>query len=185
MIERVVEREILDGLPHDDPEAVRSRRDLQQINAMMGNHRWLHRRLLAETKSRRRAASVIELRAGDGTLAQELAAHGNAVKALDLAPCPEGLPEGVAWRQGDLFETLPVVGGEILVACLILHHLEEAMLGRQKLYPGMCSLGDAEAIIPPFTGNGMSMAFESAESALDPLAYPHSPQPAGPARCLD
>lgn len=30
-------------------------------------------------------------------------------------------------------------------------------------------LGDRGAIIPPFTGNGMSMAFESAEMAVEPL----------------
>jgi 2-polyprenyl-6-methoxyphenol hydroxylase-like FAD-dependent oxidoreductase len=30
-------------------------------------------------------------------------------------------------------------------------------------------LGDAGATIPPFTGNGMAMAFQSAELALDPL----------------
>ena len=30
-------------------------------------------------------------------------------------------------------------------------------------------LGDAAAMIPPFTGNGMAMAFQSAELALDPL----------------
>jgi len=30
-------------------------------------------------------------------------------------------------------------------------------------------LGDAGAMIPPFTGNGMAMAFQSAECALDPL----------------
>jgi flavin-dependent dehydrogenase len=34
--------------------------------------------------------------------------------------------------------------------------------------PGV-RLGDAAAMIPPFTGNGMAMAFQSAESALDPL----------------
>ena len=30
-------------------------------------------------------------------------------------------------------------------------------------------LGDAGAMIPPFTGNGMAMAFQSAEAALEPL----------------
>ena len=36
------------------------------------------------------------------------------------------------------------------------------------------TLGDACAMIPPFTGNGMAMAFQSAELALDPLlAYAH------------
>lgn len=32
-----------------------------------------------------------------------------------------------------------------------------------------CLVGDSECMIPPFTGNGMSMAFEAAEMALDPL----------------
>ena len=31
------------------------------------------------------------------------------------------------------------------------------------------NLGDTFAMIPPFTGNGMAMAFQSAETALDPL----------------
>lgn len=39
--------------------------------------------------------------------------------------------------------------------------------GRQDGPP--CSVGDAANMIPPFTGNGMTMAFESAESALPPL----------------
>ncbi|MDB4293954.1 FAD-dependent monooxygenase [Akkermansiaceae bacterium] len=42
-------------------------------------------------------------------------------------------------------------------------------LGAQRVEDGLCSLGDAERMIPPFTGNGMSMAFESAECALDQL----------------
>lgn len=35
--------------------------------------------------------------------------------------------------------------------------------------PQRVCLGDTCAMIPPFTGNGMAMAFQSAESALDPL----------------
>jgi 2-polyprenyl-6-methoxyphenol hydroxylase-like FAD-dependent oxidoreductase len=42
-------------------------------------------------------------------------------------------------------------------------------LGRQHAEPGLCPVGDAESMIPPFTGNGMSMAFQSAALALDPL----------------
>ena len=34
---------------------------------------------------------------------------------------------------------------------------------------GSLTLGDACAMVPPFTGNGMAMAFQSAEIALDPL----------------
>ena len=42
-------------------------------------------------------------------------------------------------------------------------------LGRQRHADGIAPLGDAWAMIPPFTGNGMSMAFESAELAAEPL----------------
>lgn len=40
---------------------------------------------------------------------------------------------------------------------------------RLPAYDGVLRLGDAGAMIPPFTGNGMAMAFQSAELALDPL----------------
>jgi 2-polyprenyl-6-methoxyphenol hydroxylase-like FAD-dependent oxidoreductase len=43
-------------------------------------------------------------------------------------------------------------------------------LGRQSPVPGLLALGDAESMIPPFTGNGMSMAFQAAELAISPLA---------------
>jgi 2-polyprenyl-6-methoxyphenol hydroxylase-like FAD-dependent oxidoreductase len=33
-----------------------------------------------------------------------------------------------------------------------------------------CCIGDAVTMIPPVTGNGMSMAFESAEIAIEPLS---------------
>jgi flavin-dependent dehydrogenase len=42
-------------------------------------------------------------------------------------------------------------------------------LGRQPSVPGLLCLGDAESMIPPFTGNGMSMAFQAAEVAIEPL----------------
>ncbi|MFY7818023.1 MAG: NAD(P)/FAD-dependent oxidoreductase [Akkermansiaceae bacterium] len=42
-------------------------------------------------------------------------------------------------------------------------------LGRQPPIPAMASIGDAHSIIPPFTGNGMSMALEAAAMAVEPL----------------
>jgi len=42
-------------------------------------------------------------------------------------------------------------------------------LGHQAAVPGLLCLGDAESMIPPFTGNGMSMAFQAAESSIEPL----------------
>jgi flavin-dependent dehydrogenase len=41
--------------------------------------------------------------------------------------------------------------------------------GRATAHPEIC-IGDAITMIPPLTGNGMSMAFESAELAMQPLA---------------
>jgi flavin-dependent dehydrogenase len=54
---------------------------------------------------------------------------------------------------------------------------------RASLAPRGLALGDASAMIPPFTGNGMAMAFQSAELALDPvLAYARGEIP-WPAAC--
>jgi flavin-dependent dehydrogenase len=44
-------------------------------------------------------------------------------------------------------------------------------LGNQRPTPIAMCLGDSHAIIPPFTGNGMTMAFESAEIALSHLIH--------------
>ncbi|MEM7146970.1 MAG: hypothetical protein AAF591_17700, partial [Verrucomicrobiota bacterium] len=86
MKERVVEAEILDGLPVDDPEAVGSRRDLRRLNAVMGNHRWLCGRV-------RGGERVVEIGAGEGDLARRLWAGGVAVTGLDLVGAPGDLPE--------------------------------------------------------------------------------------------
>ena len=40
---------------------------------------------------------------------------------------------------------------------------------RRATHRNECCIGDALTMIPPVTGNGMSMAFESAELAMDPL----------------
>jgi flavin-dependent dehydrogenase len=45
------------------------------------------------------------------------------------------------------------------------------------------ALGDAFAMIPPFTGNGMAMAFQSAELALDPLLAYAREEAGWPATC--
>ena len=42
-------------------------------------------------------------------------------------------------------------------------------LGRQAAVSGLLAIGDAESMIPPFTGNGMAMAFQGAACAVEPL----------------
>ncbi|MGK0186523.1 MAG: flavin-dependent dehydrogenase [Verrucomicrobiales bacterium] len=81
-------------------------------------------------------------------------------------------------------------GGELLLSCLragghqaLAQRLKTAAtdeasfcaiagfgLGWQSSpVPQQCVIGDAGAMIPPFTGNGMTMALQSAEIALEPL----------------
>ena len=81
--------------------------------------------------------------AGKDLLPTYLAAGGNTTLAAAL--------RATEWRDGSFSA---VAGFE---------------LGRQSPLPGILTLGDAESMIPPFTGNGMSMAFQAAECALAPL----------------
>jgi flavin-dependent dehydrogenase len=81
---------------------------------------------------------------GADLLPAYLAAGGNHELASAL--------RGAEWREGSFSA---VAGFE---------------LGRQTPLPGLLALGDAESMIPPFTGNGMSMAFQAAECAVGPLS---------------
>ncbi|MFT6863025.1 MAG: SAM-dependent methyltransferase [Akkermansiaceae bacterium] len=114
---RQVLPEILDSLPGDDPEARRSRRDLRLINFLMGNERWI--------MGQEKLAGVVELGAGAGELTRKLAQDGK-VTGLDFQECPEGLD--VPWLAGDLFENLPTIQADTVVANLILHHFEDDQL---------------------------------------------------------
>jgi len=80
---------------------------------------------------------------GANLLAAYLEAGGNHSLATTLQNCQ--------WREGSFSA---VAGFE---------------LGRQPTIPGVLTLGDSESMIPPFTGNGMSMAFQAAEAATGPL----------------
>lgn len=127
MIQRVVEPELLDGLAQDDPQAIRSRRDLRLVHLLMGNESWLLRvlrRFSTETK-----AGICEWGAGDGAFAARMARvfPAAALAAVDLAPRPAGLDPRIIWQQGDLLEGETTRGG-ILVANMFLHHFDEPQL---------------------------------------------------------
>ncbi len=123
MSARVVVPEWLDRLPPEDPAARRSRRDLRRINFLMGNERWVLRSLRGEPVM---SAGCSEWGAGTGELTRRLAqAYPEArVTAHDLLPPPEGLPENVIWRQGDLVSEPLHERNVIVVANLFLHHFE-------------------------------------------------------------
>lgn len=117
MLKRSVQPELLDSLSGDDPEALRSRRDLRLINHLMGNERWMARQA--------GDGSIVELGAGSGDLTRKLL-RTHQVTALDFQERPEGLE--CPWVKGDLFETLDGVPGRTVLANLILHHFSDVQL---------------------------------------------------------
>lgn len=126
-MERRVEPEILDGLPPDDPEAVRSRTDLRRINFLMGNEAWIEARVAALPEAC--ASGIVEIGAGEGRLAARLSWWGR-VTAVDLTPRPADLDPAIDWRQGDVFAMADDLRGGVLVANLFLHHFGAEALVR-------------------------------------------------------
>lgn len=125
-MQRIVHPELLDSLPSDDPSAMRSRRDLRRINGMMGNLRWLGRSLRESCLPRK--ARIVEVGSGDGDFAHAMANEGYSVTAVDLSPRPAGLPDRVRWIQGDLFDELPRLSADVLIANLFWHHFDDEQL---------------------------------------------------------
>lgn len=67
---RVLEPELLDSLPPDDPAAIRSRMDLRRVNRWMRNEAHIFNAIRALPKAPR---SILEIGAGDGTFMLKLA----------------------------------------------------------------------------------------------------------------
>ena len=137
---RVLTSEILDVLSPDDPRAQRSRRDLALINAVM-----CQSRIMADALSAFPAPKLMaDLGGGDGRfmlrVAKRLAkpwpgvtvmiADRRAIVSADTRACFARL----GWRcenlTGDVLETLPLIGPDIVTANLFLHHLDDATLAR-------------------------------------------------------
>jgi SAM-dependent methyltransferase len=71
-MKRELKSELLDELPANDPRAMRSRRDLRRVNALMGHAR-IAARALGGAFTQRHPQSIVDLGAGDGTLLLRLA----------------------------------------------------------------------------------------------------------------
>ncbi len=128
MKERVIQPELLDQLPPDDPDAMRARDEMLQVNGIMGNHRWIERMVRRHRES---GWQITELGAGDGALSMRLLESGccteAGLQAYDLAPPPEHWPAAAHWTRGDvLAQMLPET--EIVVANLFLHHFTREQL---------------------------------------------------------
>jgi hypothetical protein len=126
-VSRVVKPELLDELAFDDPDARRSRRELEWINALMGNFRWIRRELAAVGVTR-----VLELGASTGALLTTLQSTGRELVGFDLAPRPEDLPGGISWVQGDVRAVFAEAldGATVVVANHLLHQFSDDDLRR-------------------------------------------------------
>lgn len=118
--------EILDLLPHNDPEAIKSRRDLRRVNRFMGNENWFLKHLPSNP------THITEIGAGEGHLLSLLKKTHPAAKliAYDLAPRPDHLPGDVSWHAGDAFAQPPAQPGGLLIANLFLHHFNDEYLAK-------------------------------------------------------
>ena len=131
---RVLVPELLDMLAADDSRAIRSRRDLARINAVMGQSR-----IMAKALARfPRPCLVADLGGGDGRFLLSVARRlkqWRDVKAVILdqqaivSRKTQSAFGALGWSceviQGDIFETLPRLQPDIVTANLFLHHLQD------------------------------------------------------------
>jgi hypothetical protein len=137
---RLVEPELLDSLPPDDPSAVWSRRDLRRINWWMRNERHVANTIASLPE---RPVTIVEIGAGDGTfmlrLIQRLGFSGGEVYLLDREPVVERETverfSEFGWKanviKADVHDWLKqpnVTSVDLITANLFLHHFEEAEL---------------------------------------------------------
>ena len=136
-MKRLVQPEILDALPPNDPRAMRSRRDLRRVNAWMG-HVGIMATALKENSSGA-PGTIIELGAGDGNFLLQVVRKINSPKGrvtlLDLQKnvSAETLAafSKISWPAetvvADVFDW-PPGPEEVVVSNLFLHHFDGADL---------------------------------------------------------
>src|SRR5581483_391615 len=95
-MQRKLQPEILDTLPPDHPDALHSRRNIRQLNALMANFRWFAATLPGLLRPGERA---LELGAGDGALGPALGRRGLPGDGLDFWPRPVDRPREAAWQR--------------------------------------------------------------------------------------
>jgi hypothetical protein len=124
-MQRSLQPELLDSLPHDHPDALHNRRDLRLINALLRNHAWLVRTV---QRVRRPGETLLEIGAGTGELVQRFKQRGIEVAGLDLWPKPADWPQRTPWHRADLknFDGYPDYS--IVVGNLIYHQFSDAEL---------------------------------------------------------
>jgi hypothetical protein len=139
-MKRIVQPELLDKLPPDDPRAVRSRQDLRRINDWMCNH-VIMAEALEKTFRSNPPGQITEIGAGDGNfilwVAQKISPRWPDVNATLIDLQKNITLETLAafasfgWHAetvvADVFDW-PQSDSDIVVANLFLHHFDGARL---------------------------------------------------------
>jgi hypothetical protein len=146
-MERIVAPEILDSLPSNDRRAIRSRRDLQRLNFLMGHLGILERTIRKYASTGllvEKRLDICELGAGDGSLALKLARQfsasgfGGGITLVDqqLIPSePNEFSRQKEWRiqriRSDVHTWLSNDPSQfdLIFANLFLHHFVKDELG--------------------------------------------------------
>lgn len=144
---RLLEPELLDQLPADDPRAMRSRRDLKRINGFMANARSIAAALRAGAGNRQ-PRTIVDLGSGDGhamlRVARRLAPHfwrDVTVILQDrqniVSAATRDAFAALSWRaetvSADVFDFLDRVQPspiDAITANLFLHHFTDEQLAR-------------------------------------------------------
>jgi hypothetical protein len=125
MAVRVLEPEWLDELPHADPRALRSRRDLVRVNALMGNARIVAGEL-ARVEGLR---SIAEIGSGDGafmrSVLRNLERDDLEVHLVDRQPVGTITADVFEWLADDASPRV-----DAIVANLFLHHFDSEDVAR-------------------------------------------------------
>ncbi len=131
---RTVQPELLDALPPEHPLALRNRRELRRLNALMRAFSW-HLSNLRDCDSRDR---ILEIGAGRGELANFLLQRIPALQpqnytGLDVIPRASTWPAVATWIQSPLENIQDFSGYSIVLCNLILHQFQTQLL--EKLGP--------------------------------------------------
>ena len=153
---RIIEPELLDELPPDDPRAKWSRRDLRRVNAWMRNHRIMANALQSAANGYV-PKRIVEFGAGDGNLMLRVARRISPLwknvtvtlldRRINISARTLNSFSSLGWRvetvEADVFDwisTAPEL--DVVATNLVLHHFEDARLkgllravaGRARLF---------------------------------------------------
>lgn len=174
-MKRVVEPELLDVLPWDDPQALRSRADLRRVNVLMNNSKVLAAYLRAYVPMLTRPQPhlrLVEIGAGDGTVllavAKRLRCFGTTAEVVLIdnqpvfADATRDAFAAIGWRVrqvvADVLEDLEpaFAHADAVMANMFLHQFEDVQL--RRLFAQLCRKTSLVVAVEPRRSRPVMMA---------------------------